>query len=441
MLRYIAIASCAFRLIISDFVYPNFNETTGLIFNGDAGTTSCTSDLLLDYGDVQNKADRFNQDVIVQRGEDTDLTFETSIETNKDIYNAEIDQYISGFLHRNDTISAPRKCPVRIRLTPSGPSKISSVWFRDKFAVYRGFDTYFTFQISDHSKECTLHRDQYFSAIHHRTCSVRGGDGFAFVLHSDPDNTAAVGRAGGQMGFGGLKRSVAIAFDTWPNPGQDQLSVDHISVQSRGPLEGNDALELGLLGLPRPYPLADGRIHLVRIAYFDHIVTEYLPYLVASESLLPYLSDNGEQKRIGMLAVFIDEGVGRNQPLLAMPINLSLLLKLPADKATVGFTSSTGTFYEKHDILSWYFCEEQPCTSPHKSDFDYHQSSKHSSVPLRMQHEGAGFGGGDTEDFPTRNTSPDTTSWEKPLEHFSRDRNHGLADDASNQIPPNTLYR
>jgi len=357
------------------------------------------------------------------------------------MYNAEIEQYLAGFLHRNDTSNAPTNCTNRIRLTPSGPSKIGSVWFRDKFAIYRGFDTHFTFQITDHSKECTLHRDQYFSAIHHRTCSVRGADGFAFVIHNDPNNTRTIGEPGGQMGFGGLQNSIAIAFDTWPNPGLDQLSVDHISVQARGPSVANNGLEIGLLGLPRPHPLADGKVHLVRIMYFDSIISKYLPYLVASDSLQPFLKDNGEQKRIGMLAVFIDEGVASDTPILALPINLSLLLKLSDDQALVGFTSSTGTYYEKHDILDWFFCEENPCSSPLKSDFDYHQQSKFSSATLTMAYEGPGFGGGDIEDFPTHNKSPDTTPWEVPLEHFASGRQHGLAADASAQVPPNTLYR
>eukprot|EP01041_Mallomonas_annulata_P001604 gene1604-3096_t len=425
--------------VMGDFVYRDFNETTGLIFNGDTGTTSCSEYPQRDYGDVQRDADRFNENVFIERGEDTDLTSESTVQTNKAMFNAEIEQYLAGYLHRNDTISAPRNCSNRIRLTPSGPSKIGSVWFRDKFAVYRGFDTYFTFQISDHSKECTLHRDQYMSAIHHRTCAVRGGDGFAFVIHNDPNNTAAIGQAGGQMGFGGLRQSLAIAFDTWSNPGEDQLAVDHISIQSRGPLAANDGLEVGLLGLPRPHDLADGKIHLARVAYFNDIRPEYLKYLVASDSLLPFLNDNGEQKRIGMLAVFIDDGVAADIPILAMPINLSLLLKLPDDEAFVGFTSSTGRFYEKHDILNWHFCASQPCTQALKQEFDYHQHSKFSSVPLTRNEEGKGFGGGDTEGFPTHNTSPDTTPWEEPLRHFSTGRNHGLAADVSSQTPPNTI--
>jgi hypothetical protein len=397
----------------------------------------------LEYGDVAFKADRFTEDSSIERGETTDLTTEASVETNRDVDNDTIEKYLAGFLHRRDTLSAPVNCTQRVRLTPSGPSKKGSMWFHSEINVNNGFDTYFTFQITDHSKECTTHRDQYFSQMHHTTCSVRGGDGFAFVVQRDPDGINALGQDGGQMGFGGIENSLAVAFDTWPNPGFDQLGVDHVSFQASGRGASNDALEPGLLGIPRPHSIADGVVHLARIVYFSDLQAKYLKYLVASDSVLQYLLDNGEQKRIGTLVVFMDEGIAKDTPLMAMPINLSLLLDLPTDKAYVGFTSSTGRFYEKHDILSWYFCDEEPCVEKDAATFDYHQTSKFfSNAALRMAPEGPGYGTSGTSDsFPTFHTSPDTSAWEVPLQHFSKSRNHGLTPDAGMQVPPNTLFR
>jgi len=426
-----------------DFVFPDFNETAGLVIVGDTGTTSCNDNPLFRYGDVQGKADIFDEGGgAVERGETSDLTFESSVETNLQIYNEEIESYLAGYLHRGETITAPSNCPGRLRLVPSGPAKAGAVWYRDEVPVNNGFDTYFTFQISDHSKECTIRKDQYFSQMSYRTCSVRGGDGFAFVIHNDPNKTLAIGENGGQMGFGGLDNSLAIAFDIWQNPGEDKFGVDHVSFQSRGRKMKNDGLEAGLLGLPRVHLLADGKVHLVRIVYFSDLRAEYLDYLVASESLVPYLMDNGEQKRIGTLVVFIDEGVETGTPLMAMPINLSLLLDLPTDKAFVGFTSSTGRFYAKHDILSWYFCDEEPCRQAAKNDFDYHQTSKfNSKSKLRRSVQGDGYGGdGKPEGFPSRHSNPDTTPWEMPLEHFASGRHHGLSENGAKQVPPYTLY-
>jgi len=89
-----------------------------------------------------------------------------------------------------------------IKFTPNSIVK-GAMWFIDRVPVNNGFETSFTFQITDHSKECSVHKDQYFSQFHHRTCSVRGADGFAFVIQSDPAGLHAVGKTGYHMGFGG----------------------------------------------------------------------------------------------------------------------------------------------------------------------------------------------------------------------------------------------
>ena len=229
----VIIWSCV-NICQSDFWYPTFNDTTGLQFNGDSGTTNCFQNLYNAYGDVQGDADRFDEPAKMEMYERGVEVAEYIIHTNRDSENLEVDTTLAGYLHRSDTITAPTTCSVRTRLTPSGPSKAGSMWYRELVPVVQGFDTYFTFQISDHSKECTLHKDQYFSVKHHKTCSVHGGDGIAFVIHNDPNATHALGDVGGHMGFGGIKNSLAIAFDMFSNPGMDAVLQDHVSVQSKG---------------------------------------------------------------------------------------------------------------------------------------------------------------------------------------------------------------
>ena len=120
-----------------------------------------------------------------------------------------------------------------------------------------------------------------------------------------------------------------------------------MKILSRG-REVNDALaEESQLGFPRASKLADGVKHKCKVVYYTEIKAEYLDVLVASDSLTKYLLDNGEQKRVGTLVIYMDDGIATDTPIMAMPINLSLLLDLPDDKAYVGFTSSTGRFYEK----------------------------------------------------------------------------------------------
>mmetsp|Transcript_25436 Transcript_25436/g.24326 ORF Transcript_25436/g.24326 Transcript_25436/m.24326 type:complete len:447 (-) Transcript_25436:165-1505(-) len=433
---------CFTYFVTSDILYSDFNDTTGLQFNGDTGTTNCFDFKPNFYGDVQGKADKFSEILPVERKETSSTISEVTIETNGRGKNL-ITKTLAEFGHRNDTISSPTACSVRTRLTPSGPSKAGSMWYRESVPVSNGFDTYFTFQISDHSQECTLHKDQYFSLIDYKSCSVHGGDGFAFVIQNDPNSTFALGGVGGEMGFGGIHNSLAIAFDMFYNPGagMDSMGVDHVSIQSRGAAP-NSAQGDGLLGVPMAYDMADGKVHLVRVVYHGELKPEYFSSLIASDSLIPYLKDNGEQKRVGTLLVYVDEGVETDKPLLAIPINLSVVLDMPVDKAFVGFTGSTGRYFEKHDILSWYFCDQEPCEKAEEAYFNYYHSANLSIASLRTFSPGPGFGGSDgSEGFPTKQQSPDTTPWSTSKMHFSLGRNEGLAEDAALQTPPDTTYR
>jgi hypothetical protein len=86
--------------------------------------------------------------------------------------------------------------------------------------------------------------------------------------------------------------------------------------------------------------------------------------------LVPFLKDNDENRRLGTFLVFIDEGITNDEPILAIPINLSVLLRLPQDQAFVGFTASTGLKWEKHDILSWIWCDQVPCSKAQVSSFE-----------------------------------------------------------------------
>lgn len=76
--------------------------------------------------------------------------------------------------------------------------------------VLTGFETTFSWTISDHSKECTRHTDRAFAQYEHESCAVHGGDGFAFVIHGDPADSFAIGSDGEQLGYGGIMNSGKI---------------------------------------------------------------------------------------------------------------------------------------------------------------------------------------------------------------------------------------
>lgn len=53
----------------------------------------------------------------------------------------------------------------------------------------------------------------------------------------------------------------------------------------------------------------------------------------ASSTGTAFIKDYSEKRRIGTLAVFVDNGFERDTPLIAIPINLATALKLPKDVA------------------------------------------------------------------------------------------------------------
>ena len=121
-------------------------------------------------------------------------------------------------------------------------------------------------------------------------------------------------------------------------------------------------------------------VHSVRIAYYPYLKLDFIPAFVASTPLTHLLTADAERRRIGTLALWYDVVGGGGEvagssptaardnattttsvplmPTMALPINLGDALRLPAGgEAWVGFTAATGsTAWQKHDILSWYWC-------------------------------------------------------------------------------------
>jgi hypothetical protein len=150
-----------------------------------------------------------------------------------------------------------------------------------------------------------------------------GADGIAFVIQNDA--AAPIGEAGGQMGYGGIKASVAIEFDTFQNPEHADPSANHVSIQSRG-ATANDAGHQYSRGSVSPLvDFSDGAVHTARI--------EYVP---------------------GTLRVYLDAAT---TPVLTAPLTLTNVaggtVLDSSGRAWVGFTSATGNAWEVHDLLSW----------------------------------------------------------------------------------------
>ena len=236
--------------------------------------------------------------------------------------------------------------------------------------------------MSDHSRVCSYHVEPTFSLKHHRSCAVHGGDGFAFVIHANDKNaTGAIGGDGQDLGYGGISNSIAVEFDMWTNvdtQGSNDIFHDHVSIHSAS-VHPNSPEASTALGYSRAADLADGNVHTVRIQYLSYLETKYFDQMTANDNLLPYLKDNGEGRRLGTLAVFLNEGIEGDKPLLAIPLNLSVLLDLPQSLAYAGFTAATGRNWEKHDIISWHWCETGSCVKDYEAKSRFSETESYAN--------------------------------------------------------------
>lgn len=150
-----------------------------------------------------------------------------------------------------------------------------------------------------------------------------GSDGFTFVLQSSGARAGALGNAGGGLGYSGIGASLAIAFDTYQNAGDDGgnqvqilLNGDTIAKVAEA------AASFDLNGAATP-----------RRAWVEY---------------------DGVSNR---LSVYLGEGTTRPAtPVVTAAIDLDAALG--AD-VYAGFTAATGGSDNQHDILDWSFTSEE----------------------------------------------------------------------------------
>jgi outer membrane protein OmpA-like peptidoglycan-associated protein len=197
-----------------------------------------------------------------------------------------------------------RKMSDRIRLVPADLAKRGSVWFNTKQPIADGFESTFTFQISEPGS---------------REPWKPGADGLAFVMQN---SSVYEGGVGGGIGYEGIANSLAVEFDTYDNnpDSNPEPNGNHVSVQSRGKAP-NSADHRTSLGWTSAIPdLKKGDRHTARV--------RYLP---------------------GTLTVFLDD---LDHPILTVPIRLDTLLSLDAGKCWIGFTAATGGSWANFDLFS-----------------------------------------------------------------------------------------
>lgn len=279
-------------------------------------------------------------------------------------------------------------CGPALRLTSSFARQSGAAWYPRRMQVREGFDTTFTFRMSNPSTVCRFMDDTYTK------CRSRGSDGFAFVIQNQHE--LALGEIGREMGYGGIQNSIAIEFDTWYNPEHLDSYENHVSVQTRGwrrPNSANHSFSLGSsVQVPvlvdsddvydgtskaKPYsrsmfgggqdgvPASRDGTHIARIRYtpvFDEDALLNGRFTATGHTSL--FLENGEFERgglsdwgngIGTLSIYIDD---LTTPMMSIPLNLASTLHLHHGRAWVGFTASTGEkTWQVHDILKWSFSQ------------------------------------------------------------------------------------
>jgi hypothetical protein len=213
-----------------------------------------------------------------------------------------------------------------LRVTPATSSQAGSCWVQSPMSVAAGFDTTFTFQITQPS--------------------VPGADGFAFVIQNDFAGTLALGAGGGELGYAtnitsaapALANCLAFELDTYVNTGE--LNANQISIHTNG-VGFNNSLETFSIAQATPQlTMADGQIHTVRVLYVP--------------GTLQVFFDNAPTPLISVAYDFATGGtfLGGGGPVGG--------LALSQDAAFVGFSGGTGSLWQNHDVLSWTWASTPP---------------------------------------------------------------------------------
>lgn len=118
----------------AQFIYPDFNQTLGLAFNGNATTTTCT-----DGGNTTQTQSGFYRGSfksrIVQKEENLD---------ENEFHN------IASFGHRKNRTGKVinGSCSSRLRLTSNKPNSVGSVWYERRVPVVSDWNIFEILHVS-----------------------------------------------------------------------------------------------------------------------------------------------------------------------------------------------------------------------------------------------------------------------------------------------------
>jgi glucose/arabinose dehydrogenase len=188
-----------------------------------------------------------------------------------------------------------------LRLVPDLSNSSGSGFFKQALAIdgNTSFSTQFTFQLSG-------------------TQGTNGADGFTFMLQNAPNGLTSLGSTGGNLGYGGITKSIAIEFDTYQNT--FDTSNNNISI-----LRDGNAIS-PIVTAPATFDLNSG-----------NPLTTWVEYTSATKTLQVFLANSNTKPATAALSTNID------------------LATVLGDRAYLGFSGATGGSRNAEDIQAWSF--------------------------------------------------------------------------------------
>lgn len=192
----------------------------------------------------------------------------------------------------------------RLNLTPLQTNTLGSAYFATPIPLIAdsSFQTQFQFRVGG---------------------GTTGGDGFTFVLQNATAGLSALGSGGGNLGYQGIFRSLAIEFDTFRNT--NDIDNNHVSVWRNGNM--STAL-------------------VTRSSTID---------FNSGNNLNAWIDYNGLRD---LLEIYVSSGSTKpNTPLASTTVDLVPLL---GNTMYAGFTAASGGARNQHQILKWSMTQNRP---------------------------------------------------------------------------------
>ncbi len=196
----------------------------------------------------------------------------------------------------------------KLLLTPSWENKSASAYYNGQINLSDNgsFSTYFVFKIQRNEPS--------------------RGDGFTFIVQAN--DISSIGEYGSNLGYNNIKNSLAIEFDTFLNPTIFDFTNNHVAIDTGG--------------------------SVIHLNYLDVVDLDAEKYDLAPIPSIPYYVWVDYNGSTHTLEIRFNNSKDRPlSPILAK--NIDLIGILGKENVYVGFTAGTGSQYEEHQILSWYF--------------------------------------------------------------------------------------